>query len=162
VRRAPRAIHRTSAAGREVLQQVAAIDLDRLADRVHRRRADQLLECARIDFHRLAVEAHRRAVVDEDVVRQVAQRVMQVAHDLPHFPLGGRIIEEQRRHLRHRRLARNADGEIDDQRLRTTVPHRQRVASIVDGRQLTEQTDGEEDHFGRQKFSTYWGAGIEN
>ncbi len=134
-------------AGRKVRQQVPAKNLGRLADRVDRRRRDQLIEAASVDVDGLPIEADRHTIVDEDVRRQKTKRVVQIANDRAHLGFRSRIAKEQRAELRDRRLAVDFQRQINDERLRPPIPNRERIASIVDGRKVTEQTDGEEDHY---------------
>jgi hypothetical protein len=51
-----------------------------------------------------------------------------------------------------KRAAALVEAQVDHQRQRTAVPDRQRVAAVVDGRDLPEETDRQEDHFGRNKW----------
>ena len=108
---------------------------------IDRRRCDQIGEALRIDVDDFAIEANVVGRDIEDFRRQIAKRELQIAHEIACARLAVRTSANQFARFAQRRFARNFQCEIDDERLRPLVAHRQRIAAVVNGGEIAEEPD---------------------
>src|SRR5207248_8840374 len=124
----------------EAFQEVAAIELGGLAQRRDRAVLVELEEAKRVDVDDGGVEAERRAVALEQPRREEAKGVVEVARE------ERGVVAEEGLEVAQRRLGVEVERHPDDGRLRAAAADRQRVAAMVDGRELAEKTDRQQLH----------------
>jgi hypothetical protein len=126
------------------VEEVAAIELGRLARAVDGVAGREPVEALDVDADALGGEVEDVAVFDDQARRQEPECILQLVDEAADAGAVFAAEQERGRFAGGRFLT--AQRHVYDERLRFPIADRQRVAAVIGRRELAEQTNCEERH----------------